>query len=176
MNLEDINTHLRHRGTLVNYFFICKRKVWLFEHNIAFENQSEVVQVGALIGEGSYSRRKKEIGIDNKIVVDWIDFQNRVVHEVKKSDSYEEAHIWQLKYYLYYLEQKGLANFSGQLNYPKLHNRKSIRLTDEDRKRLNELMDEIDKILKRPSPPPAEKIGACNKCSYSEFCWVEEAM
>lgn len=39
-----------------------------------------------------------------------IDFirEHQELHEIKKSKAIEEAGIWQVKYYLYYLEERGV--------------------------------------------------------------------
>ena len=37
---------MRVTGNMVNYFFVCKRKLWLFQHQIGFEQTSERVQLG----------------------------------------------------------------------------------------------------------------------------------
>jgi CRISPR/Cas system-associated exonuclease Cas4 (RecB family) len=33
-------------GTKIAYYFLCKRKLWLFSHNITFEQESEDVKIG----------------------------------------------------------------------------------------------------------------------------------
>ena len=40
---------MRVTGNMVNYFFVCKRKLWLFQHQIGFEQTSERVQLGSLL-------------------------------------------------------------------------------------------------------------------------------
>lgn len=163
---------IKYTGTLINYHFICKRKLWLFSHGIGFEKESDAVYIGQLIAESSYKKEKKEIEIDQAIVMDWIDFKNKIVHEVKKSDRMEEAHFWQVKYYLYYLEQKGIMGFQARLDYPKQHQFKMVQLTDEDRAKLKLTLEDIFHIVQQTKPPEAVKISACRACSYFEFCWV----
>jgi len=101
---------MRITGTHFNYFLICPRKLWLFHNGIQMEQTSDLVYEGKLIHENSYpfrSDRFREVEIGG-IKIDYYDHRNRVVHEIKKSDKREEAHIWQLKYYLYVLEQCGV--------------------------------------------------------------------
>ena len=102
--MKDNTEHIT--GTEVAYYFVCARKLWFFAHNIQCEQESDAVRMGRHIHETSYRREKKEISIDGVIVVDWIDHDKKVIHEVKKSASMEKAHTWQLKYYMWYLEQK----------------------------------------------------------------------
>ena len=84
------------------------------------EQNSELVQIGKLIDETTYKREKKCILIDNTINIDFIN-NGAVLHEVKKTKSIEEAGIWQLKYYMYYLEQKGIKNIEAEIDFPLLN-------------------------------------------------------
>jgi CRISPR-associated exonuclease Cas4 len=44
-------------ATLVAYYHICHRKVWLHAHQIQMESGSEAVAEGKLIGETAYADR-----------------------------------------------------------------------------------------------------------------------
>lgn len=92
-------------GIMVYYYFICPRKLWYFTNEINMEQNSELVSIGKILDETSYTREKKGILIDNTINIDFIK-NGAVLHEVKKTKSIEEAGIWQLKYYMYYLQKK----------------------------------------------------------------------
>jgi len=168
----DFLKELKYGGTLINYYFVCRRKLWLFTHQINFERESDLVLIGKLISENSYSRRQKDIKIDETISIDWIDFENKIIHEVKKSDKLELAHVWQVKYYLYYLERKGVEGFKGRIDYPKKHKNLMIELDPSDRKFLEKVIEDIDVIITLEKPPVREKIPACKACSYYEFCWI----
>jgi len=52
-------------GTQVNYFVICKTKLWLFSHFVTMEQSSDLVSYGKLVHETSYGAKKKEIVIDD---------------------------------------------------------------------------------------------------------------
>ena len=41
-------------GTQINYYFICKTKLWLFSHHIQMEHENEDVQIGKLIHDTRY--------------------------------------------------------------------------------------------------------------------------
>lgn len=72
-------------GVMIYYYFVCKRKLWYFCHDIQMENvsQNENVQLGKLLDETSYGRNQKHINIDDTINIDFIkDFQE--IHEVKR--------------------------------------------------------------------------------------------
>lgn len=187
-------------GTHIAYYFICARKLWFFHHNIRCEYENDAVRLGKHIHETSYDRRKKEVSIDGRIVVDWIDHEKKIVHEVKKSDRMETSHTWQLKYYMWYLEQKGLdvadentlglANedlkeleninlsdvkergYIGELNYPRLKKIKKVILTTKDRNRLEaEILPEIERISVLEKPPDTIEWKVCKTCSYNELCY-----
>lgn len=117
-------------ATQLNYFFVCKRKLWLFSHQINMEHTSGLVDLGRLLHEDSYQRAKKEIQI-GPIKIDFFG-KDGIIHEIKKTPSVEEAHIWQLKYYIWYLKKLGVKNVSGEIDYPKLKKRTKVELSEED--------------------------------------------
>lgn len=76
-------------GVYINYYFHCHRHLWLFARNIRMEHSSEDVLVGKLISMYSFDRRKHEIQImdeEDAIVIDFIDKNRKIVHEIKKSN------------------------------------------------------------------------------------------
>ncbi len=121
---------MEYTGTQINYYFVCHRKLWLFSKDIRFENENEYVQLGRLIDEHSYRRNKKQIEI-GKIRIDFID-KKGVIHEVKKSNRIDKAHIYQLKYYIRTVMNMGVENISGQIDYPKLKKTETVEWKDED--------------------------------------------
>src|SRR4028119_2330924 len=91
-------------GTQVNYYAICHRKLWLFSHGVQMERENENVQIGKLIGDNSYKREQKEIAIDDRIVIDWMETKvnpdgSLTLHETKKSKAFDAAHRLQVLYY-----------------------------------------------------------------------------
>jgi len=158
-------------GVLVNYYFVCKRALWFFAHHIGMEQNSELVQMGKFIDEITFKRAKKHILIDNVINIDFMGIKG-YIHETKKSDKVEEAAIWQVKYYLFFLKKKGLNNFKGIIHYPKLKKQDLIELTKEDEMYLKEILNHIDTIINSKKIPPLTKKPICKKCSYYELCFV----
>ena len=108
------------------------------------------------------------------IKVDFYDARNKVIHEIKKSDKVEEAHEWQLKYYIYVFENNGIDGVCGVLEYPKLRETKKVQLTQSDRETIEQMKMEIAKIIESDDCPPKVKKGICKNCSYYEFCFTEE--
>ena len=168
-SFNSMNELTKFTGTEVGYFFICKKKLWWFHRGIQMETESDRVRLGKLVHENSYERRKKEISVDDKIVLDWQ--ADGVVHEVKLTDRMEEAHEFQLLYYLFFLKQKGVENLKGRIDYPKLRQTKEIELTEESEARLKEAIGEMCEITAQEVPPDVEYMRICRACSYAELCW-----
>jgi CRISPR-associated exonuclease Cas4 len=47
-------------ATLINYYHLCHRKLWLHANGITMEHTSDVVYEGKLIGEESYPQRAEK--------------------------------------------------------------------------------------------------------------------
>ena len=139
-------------GMMIYYYFVCKRKVWYYINQLNMEQNSELVAIGKILDENSYKREKKGILIDETINVDFIK-NGAVLHEVKKTRSIEQAGLWQLKYYMYYLENKGIQNTSAIIAYPLIKETKNVFLGDDDRKTLKKVINDIEKISKYDRPP-----------------------
>ncbi len=133
------------------------------------EQEHDRVKMGKIVHENSYGRKKKEISIDNKIVLDWQ--SDGIIHEVKLTDKMESAHEFQLLYYIYYLKQKGIENLKGQIDYPKLRQTKQIELTEEKEVELEKALGEMIEITQSKTPPEVEYMKICRSCSYAELCW-----
>ena len=163
-------------GTHFNYFQVCHRKLWLFANGINMEQNSDLVFAGKLIHEESYpqrSERYEEIEIDG-VKVDFYDAKRKVIHEIKKSDKVEQAHEWQLKYYLCVFEHNGINGVSGILEYPKLRKTTEVFLSDIDRETIRDFELKIREIICDDTCPPLEKKGICQNCSYFDFCYAGE--
>lgn len=158
-------------GTQIHYYFLCKRKLWLFTHKIDMEQNSDDVAMGKFISEDSYKREKKEIKIDD-IVLDFYDEKAKIIHEVKKSDKMEETHIWQVKHYISVLESKGIEGVIGEIDYPKLRQTVKVELSDDDRLRLEEIKQEVRTIIDLPLPPGVINKPFCKNCAYYDLCYI----
>lgn len=171
--LADSEKELRIIGTQINYYFICKTKLWLFSHHIQMEQESELVSLGKMLHQDSYKRDKRDQTVDNLISFDFI--RNRDVleiHEVKKSKKMSKAHEYQLLYYLYYLKhEKGINDAIGIIDYPKIRRRETIKLDERKETELKNIIKRIGKILAEDMPTP-ERRSACRRCAYYEFCFV----
>src|ERR1044071_4628051 len=146
-------------GTEVGYYFICHKKLWWFAHGVQMEQGYDRVKLGKLIHEESYSRRKKELDIDGRIVLDWR--EDGCIHEVKLTDKMEDAHEMQLLYYLYYLKLKGVEGLRGQIDYPKLRQTKTVELTEDNERRIELALKDMQRIVALRRAPEVEWMKIC---------------
>lgn len=160
------------QGVKVNYYYICKRKLWLYSKGITMEQLSDRVLSGKVLHETAYSRQKsREVLVDDLLKIDIID--GDFVREIKLTSKMENSDKMQLLYYLYYLKKKGIEK-KGILNYVKEKKQEVIELSEKDEAEIEKALVEIKTICNMEKPYPVEKKSICKKCSYYEFCFVEE--
>lgn len=160
-------------GTDVWYYFVCKRRAWLSVRKIFPDEEDENMEIGRFIHEYRYGRNKKEIGI-GPIKLDSIKREDGswVIMEVKKSSKYFHSSYYQLLYYLYILEEKGISA-KGELLFPEERKKEIVELTEDNRNRLKKAITEIEELALESVPPYLKKIPACKNCAYNEYCWAE---
>ncbi len=162
-------SHLLFTGTQVNYFFICKTKLWFFSHSISLEQESELVELGKFLHEIMYGREERNLKLA-RIAVDFVRKGDILeVHEVKKSSKLEKAHVYQLLYYLYVIRKETGLKAVGFLHYPKLNKVKRVELRNE--KEIEDILKEIKKIISLPAPPKPVRKSYCKSCAYYELCF-----
>jgi len=160
-------------GTLVNYYFHCKRQCYLHGNRLNLEDESENVKIGKAIHEEKCDKeRNREIIIDN-IKLDKL--TTKYLTETKKSDADIEAAKWQLLYYLKILKSKGIIR-KGKLEIvEKNKQNKSIiivNLTDEIEQRLNMIEKEIIKLIDGNNVPEVINDKKCKQCAYYAYCYL----
>lgn len=172
--VEDLDP-LGVSGTMISYYFTCKRKLWLFSKDLDMEGIQPTLDliIGKLLNLKSYKQEKhKEFEIED-CVIDFITFKDEViVHETKKSRKFEEAHIWQTKYYVFILRRYGLNVTRGIIHYPKLMRKMEVVFSEEDQKKILEAISGVKEILALRKPPPVLNKGFCQKCSYYDLCYA----
>ena len=162
---------MRINGTLVNYYFHCKRQCWLHGNRINLEDDSEDVKIGRALHEiRAENSENTEIAIDN-ISIDKITRDYLV--EIKKSDADQEAVRWQVIYYLKVLKDKGI-NRKGKIEFieKKKSDRKIVyeELTAEKEQTLKCIMAKIDDLIRQPMPPEVAQPKKCKQCAYASYC------
>ena len=161
-------------ATHINYYHLCHRKLWLFGNGIQMEHNSDLVAMGKLIHESAYPQRSnkyKELDL-GFVKIDHYDAQNKVVHEVKKSNKLEAAHEAQVKYYLYILHEIGISGATGLLEYPKLRKTKKVTLITQEHTKIGEWIAAINNIISMEKCPEIIKKPYCKSCAYYEYCFV----
>ena len=136
-------------GVMIYYYFVCRRKLWYFCHEIRMEAENEDVILGKILDESSYSK-----------------------NEVKKSKAVEDAGIWQVKYYLYYLWKRGVKGIKGKVDYPLLKKSVIVELSENDIKTLEKIIGEITEIECMDTPPMIVNSKLCKKCAYYDLCFI----
>ncbi len=150
--------------------------MWLHAHGIRMEHTSDTVYEGKMLHETAYPQRAeryREVELGG-VKIDFYDPHAKVVHEIKKSDKAEEAHVAQVKYYLYVLEQHGMEGVTGILEYPKLRRTDRVTLEEEDRATIALWLVDIAKIIAQETCPPLLNKPICKQCSYYDFCYSGE--
>ena len=172
-------------ATLFNYHLICSRKSWLHHHGIRMEQESEAVALGKLLDESSYGREKKQIRVEAESpqgiplvgLIDRANLRDGVLHETKKGRACEEAHVWQVRFYLWLLALNNVRRadgqaFSGQIDYPALRRTEDVTLTAEHERQLAQWTTELQRVLLQPMPPPRiSQRKFCRKCAFEELCY-----
>ncbi|MGV3768272.1 MAG: CRISPR-associated protein Cas4 [Chitinophagaceae bacterium] len=164
-------------GTHIAYLNTCHRKLWLFGNGIRMEHTSEIVAEGKLIADTTYlnrARKYTELAIEG-IKVDFYDAKNKVVHEVKKSDKVEQAHIAQVEYYLAVLARNGIEEPTAILEYPKLKQRELIEWNEAFLNRAVEWEEQVSLIVGSENCPDLIHKSICKKCAYYDLCYINES-
>lgn len=159
-------------GTLMNYYFHCKRQCYLFGNRLNMEDNSEEVKTGKAIHEERAEADNAEIAIDNirldKLTAEYLT-------EVKKSDADVEASKWQLILYLKVLKEKGIHR-KGKLEFVEKNKRDKkiviIELTEEIENELEQYVKEIEELLQAEKIPQVVNKPQCKKCAYYEYCYI----
>ena len=163
---------MRLGGIHFQYYFVCRRKLWLYSKNLGLEDGHARVQDGKFLHEQSYKRTKeKELLIDNHFKIDNLD--GDYVREVKLSSKMTKADKYQLLYYLYQLKLRGLVR-KGLVSYTKERKTEEVILTDREEKKVRYIEADIKKIISLKKVPQVIHKPYCKKCAYYEFCYANE--
>lgn len=164
---------MKANGTLINYYFHCKRQCWLHGNRLNLEDNSEMVKVGKAIHEEKAEQGKNtELTIDN-VKIDKL--TNEYLVEVKKSDADVEASKWQLLLYLKILKGKGIER-KGKLEFVEKNKSKNktlyFDLDEEAEIRLDNVVKSIDDLINKEEIPSTINKPTCKKCAYYEYCYI----
>lgn len=155
------------------------RGIWM-------EQESDTVALGRLLDESSYTRDDKQLQIEAEAPdgthligkIDRMKIKQGVLHETKKSRSCEDAHIWQVRFYLWLLYRNGVkcadgSPFTGQLDYPLLKRTEEVTLSPDHIIALEQTVRSVCSLAQEESPPPVLTTRTfCRKCSFEELCYA----
>ncbi len=158
-------------GTLVWYYFICHRQVWLMAHSISPDEDNVLIDLGRIIHQEFFKRENKEFELGS-VKIDIIKANEKyvLVAEIKKSSKFLESAMMQLVYYLWRLKILGI-NAKGKLLFPKERKHLDIELNDELENKLINALNHVKEIASSDKAPKACRIRYCRNCAYFEFCW-----
>lgn len=159
-------------GTLVWYYFICARQVWLMAHQICPLQEDPFLEMGRVIHEKTYPKDRKGFEtIGMKIDLIKREGSNLLVAEIKKSSRFLKAASMQLIYYLWRLKELGIIA-NGVVLIPKEKKHFNVSLDNDLEKELKDAIFQIERIVELEIPPKPQKTKYCYKCAYFEFCWA----
>jgi len=165
-----MRVEIRHINATTFYAYqICRREAWFYFHRLNPPQEHELLDLGRLVHESSYSRFRKEIFVDQLLKIDL--FQGELVAEVKRSSRHLEGAKLQLAYYLYFLSKEKGLNLRGILLFPKERKTVRLELTPEIERKIEEIVQEMTTVLEKAQPPPPVRTRYCRSCSFMEICW-----
>ncbi|MBY6273513.1 MAG: CRISPR-associated protein Cas4 [Bacillaceae bacterium] len=157
-------------GLHVQYFLVCKRKLWLYSKQLGFEEGHEKILEGKILHDRSYNYAdRKELMVEDSFKVDVLD--GEYVREIKLSRKMTEADRYQLLYYLYQLKKRGLIR-KGLISYTKERRTEEIVLTEEEEKKIQEMEHQIEEIIAMENVPKLTAKPYCKSCAYFDFCFA----
>lgn len=161
-------------GTIINYYFHCKRQCYLFANRVNLEDNSEDVRIGKILHEiRAKDNKDTEIKYEN-IVLDKV--SAKYIEEYKKSDADTEAARMQLIFYLKQLEEKGIIK-EGKLIYDEKNKKDGkkteiVKLDESNINKLNKCLEDIEKLINQDKVPDVEKNKKCKRCAYYDYCYL----
>lgn len=163
---------MRVNGTLVNYYFHCKRQCYLHGNRLNLEDNSEQVKIGRALHEEKNQNENTEIALEN-IRLDRL--TDEYLTELKKSDADAAAAKWQLLFYLKVLKDKGIFR-KGKLEFLEKGKEDKkvvfVDLTEEAEAELQQHLLEIEALLEQAEVPEVVKKPHCKRCAYYEYCYI----
>lgn len=163
---------MRINGTIINYYFHCKRQCYLFSNRINLEDNSEDVRTGKILHEiRAKTEQNTEIQYDN-MVLDKI--TKEYVEEFKKSDTDIQAAKMQLLFYLKNLKDKGIKKEGKLVFYEK--NKKGrvqkVILNEETKKELTKCVKQVEELIQSKQVPEVIQKPICKRCAYYDYCYI----
>ncbi len=171
-------------ATLINLYNVCPRECWLHANGVRMEHTSDTVADGKLLHETSYVDRNakhSELPIEAQYAsiklygkIDFYDAKRKIIHETKRGNKVEEAHKWQVKFYLWLLMLNGIDGAYGIIEYPLLRQTEIVSLQDNDIEMLQNMVLAVFTLQNSQICPSVINKKICKSCSYSDLCYITE--
>ena len=154
-------------GLMMQYFYICERKLWLHLKGIAVENLgNEHVALGKELENNFYKRAKKNLS-DGIVNIDTYDKKEKQIVEIKKSSKNIKAARLQLLYYMYYTNI-----VKGVIKIPKERKKITVILDDHNITEVKTAIEKIEIVNNLLNAPPLKHNKICLSCSFQEICYI----
>ncbi|GAB6146151.1 Dna2/Cas4 domain-containing protein [Desulfocicer niacini] len=166
--VDDLGLHELH----FQHVRLCRRRAWMYLHNINFAQWYGLVKTGTAKHITSYARDKSTEGLFG-LAPDRVDWQNRVVYENKGSSGAADACNDQTAFYALMLSLASGQEWRGITHILSTKQRREVPL---DEKQLNRLWDSstlLAQLALEEKVPSAHRIGLCKACSFSGFCGMD---
>ena len=157
-------------GLDFQYFHVCHTRLWMNRQSLISIQKNTYIEKGSAF---SYKKEESQGLIMMGLKPDKIDWKQKIIHEHKISQSFIEATISQVMFYVIminsnyddYYPWKGKLFFLEQKNGSKLLNMEN-HIDDM----LLILQPVVDIILSNTCPKK-EKKSVCERCAYHQYCW-----
>lgn len=156
-------------GTLVNYYFTCKREAWLYAHKIHANQDDENVLMGKAISE--IKETKIEDFPFSNLHFDKLSRQrgHYMITEYKKSLKNPNAAKMQLLFYMFILKEAlNLKVVQGRVVCGK--RALLVEGVEENFSLMKASTKEIVELVSEPKSPPFVYRKICDKCAYRDYC------
>lgn len=156
-------------GTLVNYYFTCKREAWLYSRHIYADQNDENILIGKALADIKEKNLHKFAYSNLKF--DKISKENGhyLITEYKKTLKNPNAAKMQLLFYMYILKMNlKLKKVQGKV----ISGKKVIFIDDlsDEFLKMDEYLDEITSFINLENVPKFVETKLCAKCAYFSYC------
>lgn len=163
--VEQLHLH----GLHFQHIELCRRRAWMYLHQINFAQWHERVHMGTAKHQTSYQRDRSTIGLFG-LAPDRIDWQARIVHENKGTGGAAKAADMQSAFYALMLSIATRETWKAMVHVLSTREKRSVLLDESLLRSLWDASCQLEMLAKERKVPHAFKINLCASCSLSVFC------
>lgn len=157
-------------GREIRSFYLCKRQFYYRQVNTPIRNYNQHLLQGISTEENSYKRQSSDTEIiDSMILPDFL--KNSKIVEVKDAKKIREADELQLKYYMWYINEKFGFDYDGELRLRNQNESKEIQYSKEVKMEVEAILTEVYEFISQSSLPVFSEKPICDNCMYKDLCW-----